>query len=269
MVKEKTPTDPHTGIPYLFVPHWQVHNIMKGVPKQGRFSDRNHAFFPRTHPLLQGVGGQAVRHSRTQKVDRQEHNTYHDTYDGPILPTTAEQQFRAVVFCVAKYIPPLALNMGLKNPRIETLGDRQMRRLRESGEVTMDSSKKVRDFLEHYVLERGIEDVEKYQNFIGKFLLCSSETAYDRRRQQAMARNLLSLAVRGPAAEIEQIYSTVHEQELLHPNAPPDATELIVDSIVGNYRIARPSQSTIYTVIDALHDRFTGVHADLLAAQAA
>jgi hypothetical protein len=269
VAKEKTPIDSHTGIPYLMVPHWQVHDIMKSASKTGRFSDRNHVFFPRLHPLLQTIGGQAVRHARVQRVNRGEHNRYHELYDGPPLPQTEEEQFRATVFCVAKYIPPLALNMGLKKPGVEKLGPRQLRRLRESGEITMDSSRKVRDFMEGYVLDRGIEDIEKHKNFIGKFLLCPSDTVYDRQRQQHMARNLLTLAARGSAAELEQVYGTVHGQDLLHPMAPPDATNFIVDSIVGEHRIIHPSEGTIYSVIDALHDRFTGVHADMLAAKAA
>ena len=259
-----------TGIPYLFVPHWKVNRLMKCAPTTGRFSDRNHGFFPKSSPLLKGLGGEAVRNARVQTVSRHEHERYHNEfYDPPQLPTTDDERFRTVVFCAAKFIPPLAINMGIKKPGVEALGFRQLRRLRESKEVSIDSSGKVRDFLVAYVLDSGIEDVEKYKKAIGDFLLCPSDTAYDRKRQQYIARNLLSIAVRGPAADVTQLYETIHSQDLLHPQVPPDPREFIVDSLLGNHKIINPTAGSVYSVITVLHDRLTGVPGPLCMAEAA
>jgi hypothetical protein len=247
---ETTPVDELTNIPLLFVPHWQVGTLMRSASKSGRFSDWNHAFFPRQSPELKGLAGLAVRYARVQRVSRLEHERYHQTYDGPPLPQTDEEKFRASVLCAAGYIPPVALNMGHRKPREEFLGIRQIQRLRTSGEVRVDRPARVKRFITRYVLDQEIEGVDG--KFVSDFLTIRPSSDYDRKRQADMARTLLSMTVRGVAAELQSGYSFGYENELLSPDAPPEVGDFIVDEVAGdNIYAMRP-------LIDELQDKLIG-----------
>lgn len=248
MGKLETPVDELTNIPMLFVPHWQVGTLMKSASKTGRFSDWNHAFFPRQSPELKGLAGLAVRYARVQRVSRQEHERYHQTYDGPPLPQTVEEKFRAAVLCAAGYIPPVALNMAGRRPQEEFLGFRQIQRLRTSGEVCVDRPARVKRFIRAFVLEQEIEGVDG--KFVSDFLTIQPNTDYDRKRQADMARTLLSLTVRGVASELQSGYSFGYENDLLSPDAPPEVGDFIVDELTGDNPYAmRP---LIYELQDKL-----------------
>lgn len=244
----ETPVDELTNIPLLFVPHWQVNALMKSATKTGRFSDWNHAFFPRQSPELKGLAGLAVRYARVQRVSRLEHEKYHQIYDGPPLPQTDEEKFRAAVLCAAGYIPPIGLNMGLRKPQEEPLGFRQIQRLRMSGEVRVDRPARVKRFITRYVLDQEIEGVDGA--FVSEFLTIQPNTDYDRKRQADMARLLLSQTVRGVASELQSGYSFGYENELLSPDAPPEVGNFIVDEVMGhNVYAMRP---LIYELQDKL-----------------
>jgi hypothetical protein len=257
----KTPVDEITNIPLLFVPHWGVNTLMRSASKSGRFSDWNHAYFPRQSPDLKGLAGLAVRYARVQRVARQEHERYHQEFDGPPLPQTREEKFRAAVLCAAGYIPPVAINMGQRVVRQEYLGFRQIQRLRTSGEVCVDRPTRVKRFLRDYVLDQEVEGVDG--KFVSDFLTIKPESEYDIRRQADMARTLLGLTVRGVAAELQGGYRFGYENELLTPDAPPDVADFIVDEVAGdNVYAMRP-------LIGELQDKLLGQPLGELALQGA
>jgi hypothetical protein len=260
---EKTPVDELTGIPMLFVPHWDLGLLMKSASRTGRFSDWNHAYFPRLSPDLRGAAGLAVRYARVQRVARHEHDKYHEWFDAPPLPKTLEEKFRAVVLCAAGYVPPVAINMGYRTPRQEPLGFRQIRRLRTSGELTVDRPHRVRRFMKEFILDQQIEGVENNRKLVSDFLLSRSGTDYDRKRQADMARSLLSITARGVVAGLEDGYAFGYQNDLLAPDVPEEALDFVVDEVAGdNIYAMRP-------LIDALQDKLIGMPLGGLALQAA
>jgi hypothetical protein len=90
-------------------------------------ANMHHAWHPSTAPELQGLAGQALRHSRVQLVAATDHNlgdkkqgplTYHDYYAGPPLPTSEAEIFRMCVLAAAGYIPDRAIDIhGPNGPR--------------------------------------------------------------------------------------------------------------------------------------------------------
>lgn len=80
-----------------------------------RFSERedyHHLWSPERHPLLQGLGGRALRYSLGEDINRSLHNRFNKTFEkGPILPETDDQRFVAILFGCADVLPRQAVHM--------------------------------------------------------------------------------------------------------------------------------------------------------------
>jgi hypothetical protein len=105
--KHQIPTDPLTGLSYPFVP-------IDPRPDQHDklWCDYHHLEFERNNPLLQGIGGRAVRASIGQLMPRWQHNLIHQLGDQPALPESEDEQFRAAVIGCARLLGPQALDMS-------------------------------------------------------------------------------------------------------------------------------------------------------------
>lgn len=119
--RPRAPQCSETGIPLLIAPYKRMDDLND--------DDKNlhHLNYPKPHPLLQGIGGKAVRVARLQIVPKFLHNGSEDTAfhtivgDGIILPTTTEEQMGAVILQSAGFLPAEVVDT--------TRGDLQVREM--------------------------------------------------------------------------------------------------------------------------------------------
>jgi hypothetical protein len=151
--------DPVTRHPYVFMPATEVHV----KPVLGEI-DCHHLAHPARHPLLQGLGGKAIREAGGQLVSYKDHHIrYHRENIEPILPDNDSDRLRYIGFMLAGY-----LNKGIcfrgGNPRPVTLNNRQRERLRCSGEFAPLNQGAIRNFLVPYIMDQpmppGYEGLE-------------------------------------------------------------------------------------------------------------
>lgn len=154
-----------------------------------RSTDWHHHFHPRRSPLLTDDGGKAIRNVRLQLTDWKEHHIlYHGYYNGPELPTTAEEKFGLTVLAIAGYVPAEALDVSRRKPRVVKLSDDQRDRLWNSGELRVAGPDAVRKFLVQHTLGQSLESVD--ENIVDEFLNSTS-----RNRRIALGSELLKYAV--------------------------------------------------------------------------
>lgn len=103
--RPRAPQCAETGLPLLIAPYKRLDDLSD--------ADKNlhHVNYPKPHPLLQGIGGKAVRVARLQLVPEFLHNGAEDTAfhkivgDGIVLPSTPEEQMGAVILQSAGFLP--------------------------------------------------------------------------------------------------------------------------------------------------------------------
>jgi hypothetical protein len=145
------PTDKLTGLPYPVIPYEKFVQV-----------DTNHAVFHSDNPLLQGLGGQAVRYSRVQEMDRAEHEILHDRYHAiACLPETADEQFEYCVWASLDDIPPYAVDLSRKNHWVTQLDNDQIDILRKR-DIRVDSNQVLANFFAQYIQEQGLTHIDGY-----------------------------------------------------------------------------------------------------------
>jgi len=216
-----TPTDELTGLPLPLVP---VQN-----PER---PDWHHHFHPRRSPLLEDLGGQAVRNVRVQRVDYGRHHyDYHLTYSGPPLPTTEDEQFATVIMAATGYIPPRAIGFKQGRPRITNLHEDLRDRLRKSGDIKIYSQGVVNEFIRQYVLAQNISAINVNELTIDEFLNTSNTE-----RQRVLGHTLLGLITDKATEEIDEIYYQAYRSRLVLPGLPNNV-QRFTKTMLGNRRM--------------------------------
>lgn len=157
-----TPVDEFTGLPLPLLPP------KNAPPKNSPEIEWHHHFHPRKHPLLEGLGGIAIRTVRLQSTYRREHTNYHRHYIGPPLPELPEEQFQAVIMAYAGYIPEQAINTRRDEPRLVSVPEDLRRRLWETDEIQPTAIHPVRAFLTEYILGQNMSHI--YESVIDEFV---------------------------------------------------------------------------------------------------
>ena len=105
-----TPWDEATGIPLSIAPD------IPGIESMPNDNTWHHLFHPSTDPVLQTLGGRALRSSRVQLLPGMQHNfgahNYHTLFKGPQLPTDETKQFELCVFSAAGYLPDKVIDIS-------------------------------------------------------------------------------------------------------------------------------------------------------------
>jgi len=116
----ETPTDAETTMPLLIAPNFE---LMQG--RQSIGLTEHHLYHPNSHPLLQDVGGRALRSSRVQLLPAVQHNygreSYHARLAGPPLPESEPEQFKLCVLAAAGYLPREVLDIGEDEPAVRPM----------------------------------------------------------------------------------------------------------------------------------------------------
>jgi hypothetical protein len=212
----------------------------------GDFGDWNHAYHPRRMPALTSRDGHAVRDSRGQFVTRRDHIDYHETYEGPVLPRTADERFRAIVFCAAGYVPRKAMDFSDGSDPIVTLSDVQIHRLQTSGEIRMMQTASVRKFLHDYVLEKPKTDHiprSLKDEFVRLGGAGEPENAYDRRRLKFLAHKLLLLVIDPATEPLQTAYRQGRQDRLWRPDAYVSPRHVVQEQLLGTGQYSRPQNT--------------------------
>lgn len=231
-----TPTDTYSGMPWVIAPpNYPLPN------RRSDLADDNHAFHPAKSPLLDTMAGQALRHSRLQRVDWYDHHmVYHKHFYGPDLPTDEAEIFRRVVFAVARYIPDMALNCNDYEPRAVRLTHEEKARLWQTNELRVARPIIVRNFLASYVTRQDLSHISEH--LIDEFLYSP-----DKKRQWYLGHWLLSQAAQVATEPINDMYRDAVKRGSVAPNLT-SKTQNLVKRAIGDGR-----QTKLY--VQMLHEK--------------
>ncbi len=210
---EKAPMCDVTGLP---LPIFHKEPPSNGAP----FSIRNkknlhHSFHPEKSPLLNTVGGLAVRASRVQLVDFNLHTNYHRLFGGSVMPEIEDEDFEIAVMCAAGVVPRRAVDV--RKPwsyREVSLGDYHHSFLARSKIIRVEDPKPLAKFFAEYAAKQGIKDLID-NRVIDEFL--DKDTTYEVKRQHAgfMLATALDLSLEG----LNQTYKEYKKEGYLHSGA--------------------------------------------------
>jgi hypothetical protein len=221
-----TPVDELTGLPLPLAPPDYLLPL-------NRYDEANwhHHAHPRRSPLLQGMAGIAVRNVRLQLAELGEHNKYHQNYFGPPLPETPEAQFSYTVMAAAGYVPPAAIEVNGRKPKIVSIDHEQRNRLWQSGELKVASLESVRKFLKDYVLAQDTSHL--HENVIDEFLHTP-----DVERKQYLGNLLLAKVIERAVEPVDNPYRYAYREGLI-PSAWPTKANSFVSSAIGRAKRRR------------------------------
>ncbi|HET9174115.1 MAG TPA: hypothetical protein VFN56_02425 [Candidatus Saccharimonadales bacterium] len=203
-----TPTDLLTGLPLPILPtaHFAPH------------ADMHHHFHPKRSVELRGVGGQAVRCVRVQKVNYDtHHDDYHRNFYGPPLPETDEAKFFTVLMAMA-CVPNQAIAFRRGNPRIVTMTNTQRKRLYSFEHMRVNGQNIIRTFIGDYIVDQDIRGAGLTNATIDEFIYTTS-----RFRRAQLGHYILGLATVLATEPLEDPYRQACKQNLIHPGFPRTA----------------------------------------------
>jgi hypothetical protein len=194
------------------------------------FHDYHHHFHPRRHDLLQDVGGRAVRFSRGQFLPRYLHDNYHAIFDGPQLPGSSAEKYRACVLACAGIVPRQALDVSHKGSyNILELSPKDHSELSASRSVFVERAfrrrgdmyvrKQIAQFFAEYALQQNVHLVVS-EKVIGEFL--DEKTEARRKKElgnfilkEALGMSLDSLIPLHEESQKEGLLPAVRQRPLL------------------------------------------------------
>lgn len=212
-----TPVDQLSGLPLP---------ILSAEDSQTRYSpDLHHPFHPKNDPLLQGIGGQALRHCRVQRVRYETHHyDYHQRYDGPRLPTTDGERFRLVVMAAAGYIPKQALVLHpTEEPKIVEFSDEAREKYRAKKKIVVETPGSIQQFLREYVLAQDFSGLNSVT--IDEF--CSTT---DEDRRSLLGDTILGVAARHATDPFKAEYREAHRERLI-PQQTQRVSRFVLSSL--------------------------------------
>lgn len=217
-----TPKDDLVGLPLPILPNITDLDL-----------NRHHSWHPRHDPMLQSIGGKALRLSRIQLIDRKRHAAYHQQFDGPEIPADEREQLRLVLLACAGFVPEHGLDVSSDEPKVVMLSSSQRRLFRAvsqsrqgrcSALCYLYDDTAMRRFLTEYVIAQQAPGINNAT--IDEFLYTHSQ---DRRYE--LGKLLISDMVDAAAVSVEPHYSQARSAGLLNPTAPPETREFMLGAL--------------------------------------
>lgn len=134
------------------------------APVHSSAFNKHHPEHPDADPLLQGLGGRVVRHSRVQRMPVVVHQYYHDLDISPILPDSEFEQFRATLLGHGGYVAADVLDLtDPRSPRIRPVEPADIEKIHVRPEVgnigkdgQWDARRKTAEFLGRYLTKQDL-----------------------------------------------------------------------------------------------------------------
>lgn len=221
-----TMTDEISGLPLPIAPKCETLKRFDSM-----IADDHHGWHPRSAPELATLGGQALRSSWMQFVEKDLHNegpfAYHRFFKGPEIPTDDYDIFGRCVLACAGYIPEQVIDLTTGQPFYRQATQKEMRFLR-ARDPSNEFGRRyvrygydpVRRFFREHTLKQDLSNVRP--STIDEFL---HTTNGDRRLQ--LGNHLLWMASEMAAEKVEHKYQDLRRLGLLHPLMPKDAKPLV------------------------------------------
>ena len=218
-----TPTDQLTGMPLPILNPAMTRGYTGPVFK----SDWHHSFHPSTSAVLKGTpGGIALRNCRAQRVHYGVHHyDYHRLFRGPDIPEEEDEQFRLVVLAAAGYVPDEALTFDKHgDPMIVHMKTAQRERLWSDQQMKLWTPRKVRDFIQDYILGQDFSPVK--QLTIEEFL-----TTPDEQKRWELGCTLLGYASLKATDSIKDTYKEARVSTYLPPTRAQTAARFVLGTL--------------------------------------
>jgi hypothetical protein len=211
-------------------------------------NDWHHAIFPKKRPGIQTKPGKALRSSRVQFVNYDEHRSYHYYFDDYMtekweMPKTTLEKFGMTVLMAAGYIPERAIRCGKHGPEYVALTEKRRELLWSRGLVRIESEANVFDFLQDTIVHQPLEVPEQK---LEQLLFSKDEQARLR-----VGNELLMAAAERATDEVRPRYVAAYMGRLLMPTLPPDPKDFILESplILGTEKRQRKTRTKLRGVI--------------------
>lgn len=195
----------------------------------GGETNRHHAHFYRVlyekSPRPQRAFLRAIRFTRLQRVSKTDHQTYHDNYDGTLLPPNEKRSFMTTILNEAGYIPPWVVDVRGSSPEIVETTDEMREALRRPGVLTIERSPhrraEIGQFLMYYALGQHLGHVK--EELLDEFVhltphrIRRSEEL--RERKLALGMKLTNIAIGVAVDPIERAFQQARDQQALGERA--------------------------------------------------
>lgn len=239
------PIESSTGIPLVIAPRFDIPRRLQST--QGEH-DWHHAVFPKKRPGIQTKAGKALRSSRVQFVNYDEHRTYHYYFDDYMsdsweLPRTTLEKFGMSVLMAAGYIPEQAIRCRKHGPEYVNLNEKRRELLWSRGLVRVESEVNVLDFLQDTIIHQPLDVPEPK---VEQFLFSKDEQARLR-----VGNELLAAAAEKATDDIRPQYVAAYMGRLLMPTLPADPRDFILESpnMLGTEKRQRKTRTKLRGVI--------------------
>lgn len=239
------PVEPSTGVPLVISPRYDIPRRL--ASSQGE-NDWHHAVYPRRRAGLQTKSGKAVRSSRVQFVNYDEHRTYHYYFDEYMsnnweLPKSTLERFGMTVLLAAGYVPQKAIRCHKHGPEYVNLGEHKRELMWSRGLLRVESEVNVYDFLQDVIVHQPLDVPE---HAVEQFLFSKDEQARLR-----VGNQLLAAAAERATDIIRPHYLAAYAGKLLMPIHPPDPKDFILKSpsMLGTEKRQRKTRTRLRGVI--------------------
>ena len=229
-----TPSDEFSKLPLPLVP----------TEVGGGLVNWHHHAHPRLDPLLHGEGGRAVRGARIQRTDANgNHFYYHDSFYGPALPTTPEEQFSYTLLAACDYIPEYGLDFPNGKPIKKRLTPDNIRTLRQ-GDLRPESLHRMRRFIRNYIVDQDLSFIpdSKIEEFLDARRKVQRYTA-----GQWIVARALEVAIE----PINSTYNQARRNGFLRPGIEPKLSDFVLTQLVGKRLDPESMQSRLRTRLAA------------------
>ena len=207
-----TPACDETGVPLIVHPEC-------GQGQDNRAADDHHPEHPRLHSSLADLGGLAVRHSRVQKTNYWVHHLcVHETFRGPELPETPQEQFKRALFNAAGLIPEKALYFkGPGDFSLVPLPKKTREKLWQNNSVHVERSFIVSSFIKQYLFDVALETTSNKE--ISKLFDGGNPT-----EDWKQAKRILSVAAVEATRDFSDTFKRMYDRGLIPPGPVPAAS---------------------------------------------
>lgn len=195
----------------------------------GGETNRHHAHFYRVlyekSPRPQRAFLRAIRFTRLQRVSKADHQTYHDNFDGTLLPPDAKRSFMTTILNEAGYIPPWVVDVRGSSPEIIATTPAIRQTLRRPGILTIERSPhrraEIGQFLMYYALGQQLGHVREdlLEEFIHLTPARTRRSDALRERKLELGMKLTNIAIGVAVDPVERHFQQARDSDALKPQA--------------------------------------------------
>lgn len=212
--------------------------------QQGGDTNRHHAHFYKSEyekgPRNQRAFLRAIRFTRLQRVERSDHQNYHNAFDGTQFPGSRRQSFLTTILNEAGYIPPWVVDMTGSSPEVTETTPRMRKELRQPGILTIERSSwrraEIGQFLMHYAIGQELGHVKEslLEEFVSLTPAKIKKSEESRLRKLEIGMKLTNIAIGVSVEPIERPFQQARDTQSLRAEAPVSAFHEVKQFVDGH-----------------------------------